>query len=50
MNYLTEMEISLHETLSRKVKINSKDGKKGTITIDFFDPDDLSDIASKLTT
>lgn len=50
MNYLTEMEISLHETLSRKVKINSKDGKKGTITIDFFGPDDLSDIASKLTT
>lgn len=50
MNYLTEMEISLHETLSRKVKINSKDGKKGTITIDFFDLDDLSDIASKLTT
>lgn len=50
MNYLTEMEISLHETLNRKVKINSKDGKKGTITIDFFDPDDLSDIASKLTT
>lgn len=50
MNYLTEMEISLHETLSRKVKINSKDGKKGTITIDFFDSDDLSDIASKLTT
>lgn len=50
MNYLTEMEISLHETLSRKVKINSKDGKKGTITIDFFNPDDLSDIASKLTT
>lgn len=50
MNYLTEMEISLHETLSRKVKINSKDGKKGTITIDFFDTDDLSDIASKLTT
>ena len=50
MNYLTEMEISLHETLRRKVKINSKDGKKGTITIDFFDPDDLSDIASKLTT
>lgn len=50
MNYLTEMEISLHEALSRKVKIHSKDGKKGTITIDFFDPDDLSDIASKLTT
>lgn len=50
MNYLTEMEISLKETLSRKVKISSSDGKKGTITIDFFDQEDLSDIASKLTT
>ena len=49
MNYLTEMEISLKETLARKVKISSSDGKKGTITIDFFDQDDLSDIASRLT-
>lgn len=49
MNYLTEMEISLKESLSRKVKISSSDGKKGTITIDFFDQEDLSDIASRLT-
>lgn len=47
-NYLTEMEISLRETLSRKVKINSKDGEKGSITIDFFDKDDLSALADKL--
>ena len=48
-NYLTEMEISLKESLERKVKISSSDGKKGTITIDFFDPDDLSELATKLT-
>lgn len=48
LNYLTEMELSLRETLGRKVKISSSDGKKGTITIDFFDPEDLSDIAGRL--
>lgn len=48
LNYLTEMELSLRETLGRKVKISSADGKKGTITIDFFDPEDLSDIAGRL--
>ncbi|MCD7731040.1 MAG: ParB/RepB/Spo0J family partition protein [Oscillospiraceae bacterium] len=47
--YLTEMEISLRETLGRRVKIKSSDGKKGTITIDFFDEDDLSDLAEKIT-
>lgn len=48
-NYLTEMEIGLKKSLERKVKISSSDGKKGTITIDFFDPDDLSELATKLT-
>lgn len=49
MNYFTEMEISLRDALSRRVKISSSDGKKGTITIDFFDNDDLSTLADKLT-
>ncbi|MCL2053821.1 MAG: ParB/RepB/Spo0J family partition protein [Oscillospiraceae bacterium] len=49
MNYMTEMEISLENALSRKVKICSKDGEKGTITLDFFDKDDLSSLADKLT-
>jgi len=49
MKYLTEMEISLENTLSRKIKINSNDGEKGTITIDFYDRDDLATIAEKLT-
>ncbi len=48
-NYITEMEISLHDALNRKIKISSKDGEKGTITIDFFDKDDLSILADKLT-
>ena len=48
-NYLTEMEIGLKKSLERKVNITSYDGKKGTITIDFFDPDDLSELATKLT-
>lgn len=48
-NFMTEMEISLHDALNRKIKIISKDGEKGTITIDFFDKDDLSVIADKLT-
>lgn len=48
LHYLAEMELSLRENLGRKVKISSSDGKKGTISIDFFDPQDLSDIAEKL--
>ena len=47
-NYLTEIEISLHEILGRKIKISSKNGESGSITIDFFNHDDLSEIADKL--
>lgn len=49
VNYMTEMQISLRECLGRKVKIKSKDGEKGTITIDFYDKDELSDLAERLT-
>lgn len=48
MNYLTEIEISLHNMLGRKVKISSKDGERGSISIDFFSREDLSGIADKL--
>ncbi len=48
MTYFTEMEISLRENLGRKVKIHSPDGKKGSITIDFFDEEDLSGLADKI--
>ena len=48
-NYFKEMELSLFDSLKRKVEISTKDGKKGTVTIDFFDKDDLYAIAEKLT-
>lgn len=48
-NFYTEVEISLSDRLGRKVRINpGKDGK-GNISIDFFDKDDLSEIADLLT-
>ncbi len=47
-NYYTEVELSLTDRLGRKVKINpGKDGK-GSISIDFFDKDDLNGIADLL--
>lgn len=49
LSFITEMEISLEKHLCRKVKINSKDGEKGTITIDFYEKSELSEIADKLT-
>ncbi len=49
MNFLTEMQLSLENHLQRKVKISSSDGEKGSITIDFYTKDELSEIADKLT-
>ena len=48
-SFITEMQLSLENHLERKVRINSSDGVKGTITIDFFDQDELTTIADKLT-
>ena len=46
-NYFKEMEISLNETLGRKVKVDY--GKnKGALILEFFDKDDLAELASKL--
>lgn len=47
-NYYTEMEISLCEKLGRKIKISAGKGENGSITIDFFDKDDLADITKML--
>lgn len=47
-NFYTEMELSLHEKLGRKVKISGKSGEKGTISIDFFDKEDLYRISTFL--
>ena len=40
--FFDEVELSLNETLKRKIKINSTSKNKGTITIEFFDKDDLT--------
>jgi len=47
-NYFKEMEISLNENLGRKVKVEY--GKnKGALILEFYDKDDLSEIARRLT-
>lgn len=47
-NYFVEMEISLNERLGRKVKVDY--GKnKGVLILEFYDKEDLSAIAAKLT-
>lgn len=46
-SYFKEMEISLHDTLGRKVKVEY--GKnKGALILEFYDKDDLSNLAKKL--
>lgn len=47
-NFYTEMELSLHEKLGRKIKITPKNNGKGTITLDFFDKEDLIRISEYL--
>lgn len=50
-NFYTEMEISLHKKIGRRVKIAPRRGEKGAITIDFLDKEDLisiTDCLSKL--
>lgn len=49
LSYVTEMQISLEDHLQKKVKITSKDGEKGTLTIDFYSKDELTDLADRLT-
>lgn len=49
MNFVTEMQISLENHLGKKVRISTHDGEKGSITIDFYSQDELSEIADKLT-
>ena len=48
-SFITEMQISLEDHLQKKVKIVSKDGEKGTLTIDFYNKDELTDLADRLT-
>lgn len=48
-SFITEMQISLENHLEKKVQITSKDGEKGTLTIDFYSKDELTDLADRLT-
>ena len=45
--YFSEVELSLAETMGRRVKV-SPQGKGGSITIEFFDQNDLNFIANRL--
>lgn len=47
-NYYTEMELALADQLKRKVKISVGNDGKGTISIDFFDKNDLEEISNAL--
>lgn len=46
-NYFVEMEISLNQILERKVKVDYNKNK-GTLTLEFYDKEDLKHIAEKL--
>ena len=46
--FYCEVELSLKNELHRKVNIASKGNGKGTITIEFFSDDELSDFARRL--
>ncbi len=47
-NFYREMELALREELGRGVTVKA-DGDKGSITIDFYSKEELSDIAAHLT-
>ena len=47
-NFYSEVELSLKETMHRKVQIKSSGKGKGTITIEFFSDKELSEFAEKL--
>ena len=46
--YFREMELSLKERLGRKVLIKNKSNDKGTLVLEFYNKDDLREIADRL--
>lgn len=48
-NFYTEVELSIKEQLGRKVKISSLGKGKGTLTVEFYNDDELKDFAKRLT-
>lgn len=47
-SYFKEMEISLRESLGRKVSVKNKSNGKGTLVVEFYDKADLLYLADKL--
>jgi ParB family chromosome partitioning protein len=47
-SYFKEMEISLRQNLGRKVQVKSRSGDKGTLVLEFYNKDDLRELAEKL--
>lgn len=47
-SYFKEMELSLKESLGRKVQVKNKSGDKGTLVLEFYNKDDLRELAEKL--
>ncbi|MBQ8304579.1 MAG: ParB/RepB/Spo0J family partition protein [Clostridia bacterium] len=46
--FFKEVELSLKNELGRKVTVKSNGGERGTITLEFFNADELKDFANKL--
>ena len=46
-SFYTEMELSLTRQLGRKVTISFRNGK-GTLEFEFYDKDDLAELANKI--
>lgn len=47
-SFFDEVEISLHEYLGRKVKVSGSAKERGSITIEFYNKEDLAEIARRL--
>ena len=47
-SYFREMEISLKESLGRKVTVKNRGNDKGTLVLEFYDKADLLFLADKL--
>ena len=47
-NYLKEVELRLSEMMKRRVTVKFS-GNKGTLALDFYDQDDLNELAKRLT-
>lgn len=47
-NYCTEIELSLSEMLGRRIKISMDRSEKGSISVEFFNKDDLDELVEHL--